>query len=101
MYEIYPASLRMKRVILQNGHFNENEYKCQVITYNSEEESIYLLTGDNELPLFSLDALYECTLKTETEEILCEGVIKERYFNKLGRIVVLYVRNGFYKNPVN
>lgn len=101
MYEKCSASLRMKRMILQNGHFNENTYKCQVITYNSEEESIYLLTGDTGLPLFSLDGLYECVLETDTEEIMCEGVIKERYFNKLGRIIVLYVRNGFYKNPVN
>lgn len=101
MYERCPASLRMKRVILQNGFFNENEYKCQVITYNPQEENIYILMGEDELSLFSLDALYECVMETETEKIVCEGVIKERYFNKSGRIIVLYIRNGFYKNPLN
>lgn len=101
MYEKCPASLRMTRVILQNGYFDENTYKCQVITYNPEKESIYLLTGENELPLFSLDGLYECVMKTDEEEIKCVGVIKERYCNKLGRVIVFYVQNGFYKNPVN
>ena len=100
MYEKCPASLSMTRVILQNGYFDENIYNCEVITYNPEEESIYLLTGKNELPLFSLDGVYECILETE-ETIKCEGVIKERYYNKLGRIVIFYVRNGFYKNLVN
>ena len=68
---------------------------------NPKEESIYLLTGKSELPLFSLDGVYECILEVEEEEIKCEGVIKERYGNKLGKVVVFYVRNGFYKNPVN
>ena len=101
MYEKCPASLRMTRVIVQNGYFDENIYHCEVIMYNPKEESIYLLTGKSELPLFSLDGVYECILEVEEEEIKCEGVIKERYGNKLGKVVVFYVRNGFYKNPVN
>ncbi len=100
MYEKCPASLKMKRVILQNGYFDESVYHCEIITYNPEEESIYLLTGKYELPLFSLDGVYECVLEAE-EELRCEGVIRERYLNKLGNVVVFYVRNGFYKNLVN
>ena len=100
MYEKCPASLRMKRVILQNGYFDETTYNCEIITYNPKEECIYLLTGKYELPLFSLDGVYACILETE-EELKCEGVIRERYFNRLGNVVVFYVRNGFYKNLVN
>ncbi len=100
MYEKCPASLRMTRVIVQNGYFDDTIYNCEVITYHPEKESIYLLTGKHELPLFSLDGVYECILEAE-EEIRCEGVIRERYGNKLGRVVVFYVKNGFYKNPVN
>lgn len=100
MYEKCPASLRMTRVIVQNGCFDDNIYNCEIITYNPKEESIYLLVEKYELPLFSLDGVYECILEAE-EDIRCEGVIKERYCNKLGKVVVFYVRNGFYKNPVN
>lgn len=100
MYEKCPASLRMTRMILQNGYLDNNVYNCEVITYNPKEESIYILTGKHALPLFSLDGVYECILEAE-EEVKCEGVIKERYSNKLGNIVVFYVRNGFYKNLVN
>ncbi len=100
MYEKCAARLRMTRVIVQNGYSDENIYNCEVITYNPEEESIYLLTGKHELSLFSLDGVYECIIEAE-DELKCEGVIRERYSNKLGRIIVLYVRNGFYKNPVN
>ena len=101
MYEICPAHIRMIRVILQDGYFDENTYECQVVTYNSEKECIYLIVGENELPGFSLDGVYECVIRSEKEEIKCHGIIKERFLNELGRIVVLNVINGFYKNSVN
>lgn len=101
MYERCPASLKMTRLILQDGYYDENTYDCQVITYNSEKESIYLLAGENELPVFSLDGLYECVMVTEQEEVKCIGVIKERYKNKMGGVIEFYIQNGFYKNLVN
>lgn len=101
MYERCPASLKMTRLTLRDGSYDENTYHCQVITYNAEKESIYLLTGDNELLRFSLDGLYECVMTTEQEEVKCIGVIKERYENKMGGIIKFYIQNGFYKNLVN
>ena len=31
----------------------------------------------------------------------CSITIRERYWNKVGRIVKFQIRNGFYKNLVN
>lgn len=101
MYEKCPASLKMTRQILQNGFFDDNAYDCQIITYKPEEERIYLLAKDQELTLFSLDGLYDCLIETEGTELKCNGVIRERYYNKTGKIIVFSVQNGFYKNSVN
>ena len=86
MYEECPAKLKMERVILKDGFFDP------------EKETIWLLTGKTELPVFSLDALYTCSLEQEEESVSCQGQIRERYWNKLGRVIVFHIQNGFYKN---
>lgn len=101
MFEECPADLQMMKVILRDGMSDENVYHCKVIRYNSEEESIYLLTGKTEITLFSLDSIYECTIHTQEGRTVCSGMIKERYWSKSGRVIVFRVQNGFYKNNLN
>lgn len=101
MYRDCPAKLGMERVILGDGFFDESVYTCKIIRYIPEEESIYLLTGKTELPAFSLDALYNCSIYTENTIVKCEGFITERYMSKLGKVIVFRVKSGFYKNPLN
>lgn len=101
MFEECPANLRMIRVILKNGLFDDLTYNCKVIRYISEEENIYLLTGKVDLPTFSLDAIYECTVTTPDGPVVCSGTIRERYWSKAGRVMVFRVENGFYKNNLN
>lgn len=101
MYKDCPAKLVMKRMILSDGFFDETVYSCKILTYNPEEERIYLLTGKTELPVFSLDAIYECSIHDKDEIVKCTGTIVERYYNKLGKVIVFHIRNGFYKNLVN
>ena len=101
MYEECPADLRMTQVILQNGLFDDMVHHCKVICYHSEEELLYLLAGKNELASFSLDGIYECAITLGTEKIKCSGNICERYWSKTGKVVVLRVKNGFYKNNLN
>lgn len=101
MFEECPAELRMIKVILRDGMFDENVHHCKVIRYNSEEESIYLLTGKTEITLFSLDGIYECTIHTKEGRTICSGMIWERYWSKAGRVIVFHVQNGFYKNNLN
>jgi len=101
MYRDCPAKLSMIKVILGESFMDEGVYNCKIIRYIPEKESIYLLTGKTELAVFSLDALYECSIQTEEEMLSCQGFIKERYVSKIGKVVVFQIKNGFYKNPVN
>ena len=64
MYRECSAELAMKRVILGGGYYDDNSYRCKVIRYNPEKESIYFITEEAQLPDFSLDALYECCIHT-------------------------------------
>lgn len=100
MYENCPVTLKMTRMIHDGDNINEKVYRCKVVQYNPENECIYILTGKLGLSVFSLDGVYECEIETETEKIRCTGMIRERYGNKLGKIIVLKVKNGFYKNSV-
>lgn len=90
------AQVQMQRTILRDSVYDNNIYACKVIGYFPEEDCIYLLTGKTEITSFSLDGIYECCIQTEQEEIMCEGMIKERYWCKLGRVAVFSVTNGFY-----
>jgi len=101
MYRDCPAKLSVMKVILGDTFVEDGVYNCKVIRYIPEKESIYLLTGKTELAVFSLDALYECSIQTEEEMLSCQGFIKERYVSKIGKVVVFQIKNGFYKNPVN
>ena len=101
MIEECPAGLRMIRVILKDGLFDDLSYNCKIIRYNPEEESIYLLTGKVDLPTFSLDAVYECTISLPDGPLICSGTIRERYWSKAGRVILFRVENGFYKNNLN
>ena len=101
MYQDCPANLSMIRVILGDSCFDDAVYTCKIIRYIPEKESIYLLTGKTELSVFSLDALYECSIQTENEVLKCQGFIRERYISKLGKVIEFQIQNGFYKNPVN
>ena len=100
MYEGCAASLRMLRMILENGSFDEMTHECHVLTYNPQEECIYLLAEKTDLPVFSLDGIYECTFRTK-EEMKCKGMIRERYWNKQGKVIKFQIQNGFYKKVLN
>ena len=52
---------------------------------------------DENISDISLDAVYECRIRTITCETVCTGMIKERYENRAGMILVLQVTNGFYE----
>lgn len=101
MYEECSADIRMTRMILKEGFFDKATYHCSIITYNPEEECIYLLSDETQLPVFSLDGIYECRIDTPKGVIGCSGTIRERYWNKVGRIIKFQIQNGFYKNLVN
>lgn len=101
MYEGNIAHICMTRNILEQGYFDKNSYECKVITYKPEEEQIYLLTEKEELPVFSLDGLYECQLGEGEETVVCNGMITERYTSRQGKVLIFRIKNGFYKKVLN
>ncbi len=98
MFEDCAVRLQMIKMIRKDGTFDEVVHPCKVIRYNSEEEYIYLLSGKTELPAYSLDGVYECTIDTKDGRAVCSGTIRERYWSKMGKVIVFRVENGFYKN---
>ena len=101
MYEGCRADIRMNRMVLKEGRFDEKVHRCSIITYKPEEESIYLIAEDTDITDFSLDGNYECRIGTSEGEMACMGAVVERYWNKSGRILKFKIKNGFYKNLVN
>ncbi len=100
MFEHCPVNLQMTKMNLEDGFFDENSYRCEVIRYDEERECIYLLLLDAGLPDISLDARYRCLISGE-EELVCQGRIAERFIDRRGNVMVLLVENGFYKNNLN
>ena len=76
-------------------------HHCKVIRYDPEEENIYLIAGKSDITSFLLDGVYRCTINSEKKEIWCQGVIRERYCNKVGKVLVFRVQNGFYEKNIN
>ena len=101
MFEDCTVRLRMTKMIRKDGIFDAMEHLCKIIRYNSREELIYLLSGKTELPVYSLDGIYECIIDTKEGCVMCSGTIRERYWSKVGKVIVFRVENGFYKNNLN
>ena len=91
------VKLYMKKSILVDEEKNEKIFDCNVLRYESKEESIYLMLENDELQNISLDAIYECELESQSEYVSCEGTVKERFYNEHGKILKLQIQNGFYK----
>lgn len=80
------------------GHFfDETEYLCKIIAYDEEEETLYLVSEEAELTSYSLDGIYECSIENLEDPVICKGIIKERYWNKAGKVMKFKIQNGFYK----
>ncbi len=88
-------------MVLKEGRFDAKVHHCTIITYRPEEECIYLIAEDADITEFSLDGNYECRISEAQGETACIGAVRERYWNKAGRVLKFQIKNGFYKNLVN
>ena len=95
--EISKAKIKMKKSLLEGKLIDEKTYHCDVMRYDKEEESIYLILKDETLADISLDGIYECVIYRGSVGIKCEGRIVERYVNQDEKIVCFRVEKGFYK----
>ncbi len=97
MFEGCPADVKMKEMYLECGFFDQASYPAMVDYYDEEAERLYLFV-ENELPIFSLDALYECKIADGAEGILiCTGAVRERYLARGKKNIVIHLKKGFDK----
>lgn len=97
MYDGDKAVLSMIQCQEEGREIDGTVYKCAVIEYQKELEQVHLLMRTGELTDISLDAVYECRIQTLQGESVCTGMIKERYENRAGMILILQIVNGFYE----
>lgn len=97
MYDGDKAVLTMVQYLKEDKEKDENTYEATVIEYQKEMEQVHLILRSGSLSDISLDAVYECRIQTITCETVCTGMIKDRYENRAGMILVLQVMNGFYE----
>ncbi|MCP1101760.1 hypothetical protein M2454_001292 [Aequitasia blattaphilus] len=98
MFEGQPVDLRMTEMILEEGFFDDTTYHGEVYSYDEKKEVMYIEVKEV-LPLFSLDAVYECSVVNDEGQIqVCEGEIEERFWSKDKNFILFLVQKGFYKN---
>ena len=97
MYSGDKAVIKMIQNLEEKGTMDDRVIKCTVIEYQKETEQIHMLVGTGELKELSLDAIYECRIETLQGENVCTGMIRERYENRAGMIIVFQIVNGFYE----
>ena len=100
MYNGDRAVFSMTQYLKEDKKRDETEYKCTVIEYHKEKEQVHLIMSTGNLTDISLDAVYECRIRTLKCDAVCTGVIKERYVNHAGMILILQVTNGFYETNI-
>ena len=97
MYSGDKALIKMVQNLKEGLELDERVIKCTVIEYQKETEQVHMMVETGELKEVSLDAIYECRIQTLQGESICTGMIKERYENRAGMIIVLQITNGFYE----
>lgn len=91
------AALVMKKKLCAGGELDEKRYLCEVLSYDAKKKSIFLVVEKYMLQEFSLDAIYDCTIKEDENIISCTGRIRERYCDQHGKVLKIEINNGFYK----
>lgn len=101
MYDNYPVDIVMKEMILEGGFFDEVSYSGTIDKYDEDAEVLYISIND-ELPIYSLDAAYECIISDSDGKLIsCEGAVSERYQSKGKKMIVFQIQKGFNKKNEN
>jgi len=91
------AALCMKKTLRAVDAMDERVYESVVLHYDEKTECIYFQLESGKLTELSLDAIYECSIQTEKEQLDCTGRIIERYRGIAGKTFKFEIENGFYK----
>ena len=101
MYEGCPVELQMIKMIREGVEGDKQTYFCEILEHDQEKEYLYLLLMEASLDLISLDGVYECRILDDDNNVSCHGMVKERFRDKQGNLLVFQIENGFYKNNLN
>ena len=91
------AVLHMSKTLRVGTVLDEGVYSSVILQYDSKKECIFLCLETGKLTDLSLDAIYECRIQTEKEELSCTGRIRERFRGAFGKTFIFEIENGFYK----
>ncbi len=94
------ATIKMQKTLLVGTNIDKKEYPCEVLRYDVQTECLSLIVKGGNLANISLDAFYECSVKSK-EPICCIGQVKERYCEGAEAVIKLQIKNGFYKININ
>lgn len=96
MFEGNKVELKMEKTIIISSLLDEETHFCKVLRYDPEEDYIRLLLDKEELQELQLDAKYRCDILTKNDVVSCTGVIKERFHDETGNVLLFKIENGFY-----
>lgn len=91
------ATMYMKKTLRVGDALDERVHASVVLNYDEKAECIYFQLESGKLTELSLDAIYECNIQTEKEQLNCTGRIKERYRGIAGKTFKFEIENGFCK----
>lgn len=97
MGKVDTVELRMRKLLCAGVKTDEKVYLCELLRYDKKHEALYLTVTSEELTSISLDAVYDCEMKSGEEILQCTGRVKERYCQKDGKTIKFEIENGFYK----
>ena len=91
------VELKMQKVLCAGTAQDDNIYIGHVFQYDEPCECIYIVLQSGELADVSQDAIYNCKIHSEKEQINCIGRIRDRHNGEAGKMLRFEIKNGFYK----
>lgn len=98
MFEGCKVDLKMEKTVMISSLLDESPHVCKVLRYDPEEDYITFTLELETLSSIQLDAKYRCDITTKSEVITCSGVVKERFSDEKGNVLIFKIENGFYSN---
>lgn len=91
------AVITMVRPLIASESADDKKYICLVAGFDEDAGELRLILKDAPLYDISLDALYECGIKTSRGERICTGRVVSRANEAAGAVLKFRVENGFYQ----
>ena len=97
MYTNKTANLKMQKPLVKTLELDRSIYQCEVLDYDEKSERILLRLKGSNIQKLALNTTYECQILLGDKNVLCTGIIQERYVDERGCILNLRIESGFYE----